>query len=66
MKTVKIRYAGNRPDVGHWGAGEVVLIPKSLADEFISRRWAEVVAKVKDPTPVLKGKGSDKEAKTNG
>lgn len=66
MKTVKMRYAGNRPDVGHWGAGEVVLIPKSLADEFISRRWAEEVAKAKDPAPIPRGKGSDKEVKTNG
>ncbi|MDP2688471.1 MAG: hypothetical protein Q8P48_00020 [Deltaproteobacteria bacterium] len=67
MKTVKMRYAGNRPDMGHWGAGDVVLMPGSLADEFVSRGWAEEVARVKDPltAPPAKGKG-EKEVKANG
>lgn len=61
-----MRYAGNRPDVGHWGAGDVVLMPAPLADEFISRGWAEKI-KVKDPAPAPRVKAkSDKEAKTDG
>lgn len=35
MKTIKMNGSGNRPDIGHWEAGEIKTMPANVADILV-------------------------------